>query len=188
MANVDAPCGFQPWRHMSGGVIRANGYKITSAYAANIFSGDAVVATSGYLAVATASSAGLLGIFAGCQYRASDGSIVYSPYWPTTTATLGSEDAVGFVYDDPNIIYRAQTSDDVAFVLATHNMTLCDLVSTHTGSTVTGQSKQELLVGTTGDEQFLLLQMVDEPGNAVGNWAKVECRIKDSRTSSSYSA
>ena len=188
MANADAPCGFQPTRHMSGGLIRANGYKMESAYASNIFNGDAVVLTSGYVCVATASSAGLLGIFAGCQYRASDGSIVYSPYWPASTVTLGSENFTAFVYDDPNIIYRAQTSDDVAFVLATHNMTLCDLVSTHTGSTVTGQSRQELLVGTTGDEQFLVLQMVDEPGNAAGNWAKVECKIKDSRTSSTYSA
>lgn len=188
MANTDAPSGFQPTRHISGGQIRANGYPLASAYGSNIFTGDAVVLTSGKLAVATASSAGLLGIFAGCQYTASDGSIVFSPYWPTGTVTSGSADAVGFVYDDPNIIYRAQVSDDVAFVLATHNLTLCDLVSTHAGSTVTGQSKQELLVGTAGDEQFLVLQLIDEPGNAVGNWAKVECKIKDSRTSSTYSA
>lgn len=189
MANTDAPMGFKPRRHASGGGCPApNAYPLASAYGSNIFTGDAVVLTSGKLAVATAASAGLLGVFAGCQYTAADGSIIFSPYWPASTATLGSVDAVGLVYDDPDTIFEAQTSDDVAFVLATHNLTLCDLVSTHAGSTVTGQSKQELLVGTAGDEQFLVLQLIDRPGNAVGNWAKVECRIKDHRLAATYSA
>lgn len=189
MANADTPMGFVPRRRVGGGPIPGpSGYKMQSAYNTNIFTGDAVVLTSGYVAVATASSTGLLGVFAGCQYRATDGSVVFSPYWPASTATLGSADFDCFVFDDPGIIYKAQTSDDVAFVLATHNLTLCDLVSTHAGSTVTGQSKQELLLGTTGDEQFLVMQLIDEPGNAVGNWAKVECRIKDHRLSSTYSA
>ena len=101
--------------------------------------------------------------------------------------TSGSVDAVGR-HDNPDTVFEAQASDDVAFVLATHNLTLCDLVSNHAGSTVTGQSKQELLVGTTGGEQLLVLQMIARVNNAVGNWAKVECRIKDHRLSSSYSA
>ena len=189
MANVDSPMGFKPRRKVGGGAPgQANAYPLASAYGSNIFTGDAVVLTSGKLAVATASSAGLLGVFAGCQYTASNGDIVFSPYWPASTATSGSADAVGYVYDDPDTVFEAQVSDDVAFVLASHNGTLCDLVSTHTGSTVTGQSKQELLVGTAGDEQFLVMQLIDRPGNAVGNWAKVECRIKDHRLSSTYSA
>ncbi len=188
MANNDAPMGFVPRRHAAGGVIRANAYALASAYASNIFNGDAVVLTSGKLAVATASSAGLLGVFAGCQFVNAAGEVKFSPYWPAAQVTMGSKDAIAYVYDDPNIIYGAQVSDDVDFVLATHNMSLCDLVSTHAGSTVTGQSKQELLVGTAGDEQFLVLQLINEPGNAVGAWAKVECRIKDARNSSTYSA
>ena len=189
MANADTPMGFRPRRLINGGTVPSvNAYPLASAYASNIFTGDAVVLTSGKLAVATAASTGLLGSFAGCQYTASNGDIVFSAHWPASTVTSGSVDAVGYVYDNPDTVFEAQASDDVAFVLATHNLTLCDLVSTHAGSTVTGQSKQELLVGTTGDEQFLVLQLIDRVNNAVGNWAKVECRIKDHRLSSSYSA
>lgn len=189
MANVDAPCGFQPWRHLGGRQIHANGYPIASATSASIFTGDAVVLTNGVLVAADAASDGILGIFAGCWYVATDGSLVQSAYWPGATVTSGSRDAIGLVYDDPDIVYRAQTDSGVDFALATHNMTLCDLISTHTdGRTASGQSKQELRVGTTGDEQFLVLQLIDEPNNAVGTHAKVECKIKDSRTASTYSA
>lgn len=188
MANVDAPCGFQPRRHLSGNPIRANGYPIASATSASIYSGDAVVLTNGVLVAADADSDGILGIFAGCDYVASDGSIVQSAYWPGGTVTSGSRDANGLVYDDPNITYRVQTDSGVAFVLATHNVTQCDLIATHTGSTVTGQSKQEVRVGTAGDAQFLVLQLIDEPNNAVGTNAKVEVKVNDSRTASTYSA
>lgn len=188
MANVDSPMGFKPRRKVGGGAPgQANAYPLASAYSSNIFTGDAVVLSSGKVQVATASSDGLQGVFAGCQYTASDGSIVFSPYWPASTVTSGSVDAVAFVYDDPDTIFEAQVSDDVAFVLATHNYSLCDLVSTHTGSTVTGQSKQELLVGTAGDEQFQVLQLIDRIGNAVGNWAKVECKIHNHALIGAYS-
>ena len=189
MANVDAPMGFKPRRLINGGTVPSpNAYPLASAYASNIFTGDAVVLTSGKLAVAAANSAGLLGVFAGCQYTASDGSIVFSPYWPASTVTSGSADAVGYVYDNPDTVFETQTETSVAFVLATHNLTLADLISTHAGSTVTGQSKQELTVGTDGDEQFLVMQLIDRVNNAVGLHAKIECRIKDHRLSSTYSA
>lgn len=189
MANTDAPMGFRPRRLINGGTVPSvNAYPLASAYGSNIFTGDAVVLTSGKLAVATAASTGLLGVFAGCQYTAANGDIVFSPYWPASTATSGSVDAVGYVYDNPDTVFEVQTDSGVDFVLATHNLTLADLISTHAGSTVTGQSKQEIRVGTDGDEQFLVLQLIDRPGNAVGTHAKVECRIKDHRLSSTYSA
>ena len=180
MANVDIPLGFQPRRHMYGGQVRANSYPLASAYASDIFTGDAVVLTSGKLAVATAASTKILGIFGGCQYTEGNGDVKFSSYWPASTATLGSVDAVGYVYDDPGIIYRVQTDTGTAFVLATHNLSLCDLIATHAGSTRTGLSGQEVLVGTAGDEQFQVLQLIDEPGNAVGVNAKVEVKIHDS--------
>ena len=179
MANSDTPMGFQPRRHMNGGQVRMNVYPLASAYGSNIFTGDAVVLTSGKLAVATAASAEVLGIFGGCQYTAADGSVVFSPYWPASTVTLGSADAVAQVYDDKGVIFKVQCETGVAFVLATHNGTLCDLIATHAGSTVTGQSGQEITPGTTGDEQFQILQLIDEPGNAVGVNAKVEVKMRD---------
>lgn len=189
MANVDTPMGFQPRRHISGGSrFGTNAYPLASAYATNLFTGDAVVLTSGKIAVASAASAGLLGVFAGCQYRDANGATVFSPYWPASTVTLNSEDAKAFVWDDPGIIYKAQCESGVDFVLATHNLSLADIILTHAGSTITGRSGMELTPGTSGDEQFLILQLIDEPGNAVGTHAKVECKLKDARTSSTYSA
>ena len=42
MANVDAAFGAKPVRHLTGGVIRANEWKIVKEYAANVFTGDFV--------------------------------------------------------------------------------------------------------------------------------------------------
>ena len=40
MANKDAAFGGRPVRHLTGGTIRANEYKIVKEYAANVFTGD----------------------------------------------------------------------------------------------------------------------------------------------------
>ena len=42
MANLDAPSGARPFRHLSGGMIRASEYKIASGTSSNIFTGDFV--------------------------------------------------------------------------------------------------------------------------------------------------
>ena len=42
MANVDAAFGMRPVRHLTGGQIRANEYKIESGTSSNIFTGDCV--------------------------------------------------------------------------------------------------------------------------------------------------
>src|SRR3989304_2595070 len=104
MANRDAPLGFQPYRHLGGGVIRASGaYKIASAYAVSIYRGDAVVLTSGTLAIGAQDSATFVGVFAGCQYRTADGETKFSPYWPASTVTLNSEAAQAGEYDNTMI-------------------------------------------------------------------------------------
>jgi hypothetical protein len=73
MANVDAAFGAKPVRHLTGGVIRANEYKIVKEYGANVFTGDFVkLAATGYVQVAGAGDR-LLGVFGGCSYTASDG-------------------------------------------------------------------------------------------------------------------
>ena len=42
MANVDAAFGARPVRHLTGGQIRTNEYKIASGTSSNIFTGDFV--------------------------------------------------------------------------------------------------------------------------------------------------
>ena len=180
MANADTPCGFVPLRHRGGGVIRANKYEFASAYGTALYTGDAVILSSGDVAIAAQDSATILGIFAGCQYRASDGSMVFSPYWPASTVTLGSERVTAFVFDDPMISYRVQTETSSTYVKATHDGSAYDIELDHAGSAFTGQSGMELDLTDTGTGQFIVLGLIDEPGNAVGVNAKLEVMVKES--------
>lgn len=178
MANRDAPKGFQPRRHAGGGTVRASGkYQIQSGYAVDLFRGDAVVRTSGYLAIGAENSAAIVGVFAGCQYRDAQGNAVWSPYWPASTVTLNAELVQAFVYDDPMIVYEVQCDTGTAYVAATHDGNSYDLEVDHAGSTVTGVSGMELDLGDTGTGQFKILGLVSRPGNAAGVNAAVEVII-----------
>jgi hypothetical protein len=84
MANADTPSGFKPAGHKSGGTVRASEYFIAYNYSTAIYSGDAVILSSGKVAVAADNSAAILGVFGGCQYRNDAGEVVFSPYWPTS--------------------------------------------------------------------------------------------------------
>ena len=176
MANADRPSGFTPLRHAFGGVIRANPYKIDDGYTSGLFTGDMVILASGYINVGAQDSSVPLGVFAGCQYIASDGSVVFSKHWPASTATNG-EDPTAFVYDDPGIVYKVQTDTGTAYVDATHKGAVYDIELDHSGSTVTGQSGMELDLSDTGTGQWLVLGLVNEPGNAAGVNAKLEVKL-----------
>jgi len=180
MANSDNPRGFSPVRHMTGGVIRMNEYPIASGDSGDgtgIFSGDVLTLdTDGYADLAAVTEA-VLGIFAGCHYTATDGSVVFSRQLPADTATLGAANIIAYVYDDPNIVFSAQVSGTGAFA---NNRGGFDIVI-GTGSTTTGQSGAELdttTLATSG--QFMQLGLVPRDDNAWGANADVECKIFES--------
>ena len=115
MANVDAAFGARPVRHLTGGQIRTNEYKIASGTSSNIFTGDFVkLLATGYIDVAAAGNR-ILGVFAGCQYTASDGEVKFARYFPTGTTTQGSGDVTAYIYDDPNIVYAIQSAGSADF-------------------------------------------------------------------------
>ena len=180
MANIDAPRGFEPYRHLGGGEIRSNAYPLASATANAIFRGDAVILSSGKVDIAADSSSTILGIFRGVEYVKSDGTVMFSPNWLANEVTLGSVDARALVYDDPMISYKVQTDTGTAYVDATHRGTAVDIEKDHSGSAVTGQSGQEIDLADTGTGQFLIRGLIDEPGNAAGVNAKVEVVVKES--------
>lgn len=113
MSSTSAPYGFRPSFHNSG-QMRPKAYTITTAYAANIFSGDPVKLTSdGVIQLGTSDGTRdgttdgitLLGIFAGVQYLDATGKPTISPFWPAgTTGT----NIVAWVYDDPEMLYDVQ--------------------------------------------------------------------------------
>ena len=65
----------------------------------NIFTGDLVILSKMVLLHLTlATETNNIGVFAGWHTLASDGSYVYSQYWPSGTVAT---DIVAYVYDDP---------------------------------------------------------------------------------------
>jgi hypothetical protein len=171
MANLSAANGLSPVKHMNGGVIRLEQMSIASAYATNLFQGDAVRSsgTADNIIVATA-SADIVGVFAGCQYVAANGDVVFSNKWVASTATLGSADAVAWVYSDPYLVFRAQ----ITTVAAADIGTFADLVL-GAGNAATGISGFTVVLA--GD-QFRILRLAREPsGIALSEYganAKVE--------------
>jgi hypothetical protein len=174
MANLDAPAGAKPFRHLSGGMIRASEYKIASGTSSDIFTGDFVkLLSTGYIDVASAGNR-ILGVFAGVKYTASDGEVVYKKYFPTGTTTQGSADVTAYVYDDPNITYRIQSAGSADF---TDIGNLADHVA-GSGSTTTGQSGHEVSGTTgTGTAGLRILRLIDDPDNSAGTNGELEVVI-----------
>ena len=68
MANVNDPDGFTPAYHLTGGTIRPSEFAIQSGASGDIFSGDVVKLTSGYVLQAGATDAPL-GVFPSHDHR-----------------------------------------------------------------------------------------------------------------------
>ena len=177
MANANETNGFTPIRHLTGGTIRMSEHPIVKEEASAIFSGDAVIMhTTGKVVVSGATPVNLLGVFAGCRYRNAAGETVYSKHWPAAQATLGDEDAVAYVYDDPYIVYAIQ--HDGTGAIKDNNGTF-DLTVT-AGSTSTGRSNQELSTSSlAADAPIKQIGLVKRAGNAWGEFAEVEVVFED---------
>ena len=175
MANVDAAFGLTPIRHLSGnGYSRANKYTIASGLAENIFTGDAVIIIAdGVLTPHTAGEVNNIGVFAGVSYTASDGSFVYSQYWPSGTVAT---DIIAYVYDDPYTVFKVQSAGTTA---QTNIGNCADLVA-GAGSTLTGQSGFEMS-GTmsNGTATCKILGVYESPDNALGANAIMEVLINE---------
>jgi hypothetical protein len=174
MANADAAFGFVPTRHMSGNAPRTNKYTCASELAENIFKGDlCIIIATGLITPHTATEVNNIGVFDGCSYTASDGSYVYSEYWPTgTTAT----DIILYIYDDPYTVFKVQSAGTTAQT----NIGNCADVVAGAGSTTTGQSGFEIS-GTmaAGTATCKIMALYDAPENTFGANAVMEVLINE---------
>tara|TARA_R100000084_G_scaffold99929_1_gene54489 strand:- start:208 stop:759 length:552 start_codon:yes stop_codon:yes gene_type:complete len=174
MANVDAAFGFVPIRHLSGNAPRANKYTITSGLGENIFTGDLCIITAdGVVTPHTATETNNIGVFAGVSYTASDGSYVYSQYWPSgTTGT----NIIAYIYDDPFTVYKVQSAGTPAQT----NIGNCADVVAGAGSTTTGISGFEIS-GTMANSAATckIVALHDSPSNAFGTNAVMEVLINE---------
>lgn len=166
MPNLDAPNGFVPVRHLNGGTVRyTGGYTIDSGEASDIFLGDAVIlhatpAGDGNNIDVAAAGGEIIGIFAGCQYTAANGDVVWAKQWVGGTATLGAAPAEAFVYTDPQIVFSVQVDGTI---VAADIGNFADLVA-GAGNALNGISGFELSATTAGTiAQFQILALADAP-------------------------
>jgi hypothetical protein len=170
--NTDRPNGFTPVGHKGGGTVRAAEFEILYSYATAVYSGDAVILSSGYVNQAAQDSASVLGVFAGCQYVDNSGNVIFSPYWPGVALTDSGKKVKAFVYVDPDILYEVQTDTGTTSTIASVGVAY-DIELDHSGSATTGRSGMELDISDTGTGQFTIYGLADRPDNAWGINAKV---------------
>ena len=182
MANTDAPRGFWPVRHLTGGTIRASEYTIASAYATAIFMGDMVKLVAGGGIEIAAAGARVIGVFQGVEYTNPAGDVVFSNNWPAGQAGTNIK---AVVYDDPNIVFGVQSAGST---VAADVGNLGDHVNT-AGSTSTGQSNQELN-GTTSTAYagFRVLGKIGAPDNDWGTNVNLEVQVYEHEFGASLEA
>lgn len=183
MANTDAPRGAVPIKHLDGSPYNGafSEYPIASAYNTAIYTGDFVKMTAtGKVELAAAGNT-ILGVFQGVSYRNSSGEVVFSKYWPASTATFNSEDAKASVIDAPDVIFEMQMDSDAVVPSQADIGTNADFIATHTGLTATGLSREEVDTSTctTATANLRVLRFVPRVDNEVGNYAKVEVLINE---------
>ena len=169
MANVNAPSGFRPYRHMAGGDVRLNEYSIASGYNTTIYDGDVVemTGTGKNIAKAATENADNIGVFHGCRYVNAQGEQKFSKHWPADTVAT---EIVALVYDDEKIVYEVQCD-----TLAEGDIGQLVDLNVGTGNDSTGRSGAYLPVsgGTAATGRaFRLIELKPSPDNAYGAYAK----------------
>ncbi len=159
MANNNAPFGFRPARHLTGGQLgRLSTYKIAAGYATDIMSGDVVRADgAGNIGKLTIAGDVPLGIFSSVKYVQPDGTIKFARNWSASTPTKAGTDIEALVYDDPMMSFHVQTSGTVLYA---NQLKFVDVVD-GAGNALTGTSSQT--VGNPGGvaSQLAVLGVVD---------------------------
>ena len=160
MANVDGAFGFRPVRHMSGNV-QTEEFKIAANYGTAIYTGQTVEAVAGGgVEAAAAGDTQQAGIFGGVSYTdPTTSKPTWSAYYPAST---NASDLKASIYLDPNIIFEVQ--HDGTGTAAMNNSGF-DFVGVG-GSTISGQSTQELDTSTSGTSGgFKQIGISEDPDN-----------------------
>jgi len=165
---VNAPYGLLP-QNLIGGQVFAGStrfYPIQYGYATDIFYGDFVVLSRGFITRASvAAGTGLnqtVGIFLGCTFtNPTTKQKLFSQYWPASTA---AGDCEAYVFDDPDAVFKAvvcsATTAIASGALAMIGTNLSAI--NNTGSTTTGNSANAVLApSATPVTTTLPLRMVD---------------------------
>lgn len=179
MANTLAPSGFMLAGILDGtvGSLGQSQWQISSAYTSNIYSGDPVYLTSGYVTVgASSTSTPILGIFIGCEYYSSAvNRKIWSPYWPASTAVPSGTTIDAWVITNPNATFTVQANNASALAQSALNTSFGYAGQGTTGAAptsqaLTGQSVSYLdtASGANSGNPFRLVAFVTAPPGANG--------------------
>ena len=151
---VDKPYGLKPINLIGGQPFAGSTRElpIQYAYATDIFYGDFVVLSRGFITRASVSTGTgvnqVTGIFVGVTYTdAVTKQKRFSQYWPASTL---AGDAMAYVVDDPDAVFRAAVCSATtviasgALALVGTNLSMIN----NTGSTATGNSANAVLAPT----------------------------------------
>jgi len=180
---VSAAYGFKPINRLDGmpyaGATRQ--IKIASGYAANVFYGDLVsVVATGVVEKFTGTTAGSpVGVFVGCSYtNPTTKQVQFAQNWPTGTVAA---DAVAYVVDDPNAVFKVVSTDGLSAVTAVARAVIGANMSVvqGAGTPATGNSGVSVLGSSANITATLPIRVVDVvPETATGADAFVELIVK----------
>ena len=172
---VSAPYGLKPVNLIGGQVFAGStrDVKIQYGYATNIFYGDFVSITRGFvtrLAATTGGAAatgaagyGQVGIFLGCSFtNPVTKQLTFSQFWPASTL---AGDAVAIVTDDPDTIFKAAvvttqggtTIGSASSAMVGLNMAISNLA----GNVNTGNSSNGVLASSAATTAALPVRIID---------------------------
>lgn len=162
MSNVASPYGLKTVSLIGGqpyaGSVRE--VKLSTNNTAGLFAGDVIQLTSAgnpqalAATITTGTTAGVIGVMTGCRFvNPATKQSLWSQFVPANAITSGYTDVYVFVADDPDLVMQVQGS--AAFGSLTNGAAgavgkNAALGNFSAGSTTTGNSGVNLVVGTNG--------------------------------------
>ena len=181
MANTDAPFGFVPY----GKLLSADWYPVVASYATAIFVGDWVEITNTGLVCKIFDGETRMGVEIDATGAAGDelGAVLAIldhngdpvKYLPASSAGDGVVAGYVLVADHPLQEYLVQEDGETTPIAAASVGLNVAMISTHSGSTVTGRSKQEIDSDSVNTTNTLALRILrsykdDTVGSAYCRW------------------
>jgi hypothetical protein len=188
---IDAPYGLQPV-NLRGGIPFAGSTRmipIGQGYNTGMFYGDVVGISNGNTVITpynantrSAATAGdIVGVFLGAEYTATSGPLfgkLRNEFWPAGT---NAPDAVAYVVDDPNAVFRsvvvaqnqgtantpANTSTNIGYMSPSFVGSNAFLVAGNAGSSISGNS----LMGVSGGNPTVASSVAGNIRQTVGTGA-----------------
>ena len=185
MANQDAAFGLRPLKTVgqqddSTGM---SSYWIDAGDASPVYQGSPVIASGGYVDIATVAAVPNMGAFWGCFYNdPTTLKPTFKNYYPGGVTPPAAEDIEAFVYDSPSQMFEVQSNNAGASAQADVFSNADWAAGLNGGSTLNGISSAELddaTIGAGGDAaaQLLILGVSRDPKNNDLTAANVNWRV-----------